>query len=82
MKAISVIVFSVLAFSTALPASESLDKARQLSNSGDWLGAKTLLAQAAQKNPGDLTARGNMPSSWTAMAIRPRAALMKNCLIR
>ena len=57
MKAISAIVFSVLTFSSALSASESLDKARQLSNSGDWLGAKSLLAQTAQKNPTDVAAQ-------------------------
>jgi hypothetical protein len=56
MKALSAIVFSVFAFSSALVASESLDRARQLTNSGDSLAAKTLLAQAVQKSPNDITA--------------------------
>ena len=53
MRVLSAIVFSVWIFSSALVASESLDRARQLTNSGDSLGAKTLLAQAAQNNPKD-----------------------------
>src|ERR1700681_3481401 len=55
MRVLSAIVFSVLTFSSALVASESLDRARQLTNSGDSLGAKTVLAQAAQRNPKDIT---------------------------
>src|ERR1700730_12548573 len=55
MRAFSVIVFSAITFGSALVASESLDRARQLTNSGDSLGAKTLLAQAAQSNPKDTT---------------------------
>jgi hypothetical protein len=55
MRVLSAIVFSVFTFSSALVASESLDRARQLTNSGDSLGAKTLLAQAAQNNPKDTT---------------------------
>ena len=56
MRVLSAIVFSVFTFGSALVASESLDRARQLTNSGDSLGAKTLLAQAAQSNPKDITA--------------------------
>ena len=55
MRAFSVVAVSVITFSSALVASESLDRARQLTNSGDSLGAKTLLAQAAQSNPKDTT---------------------------
>src|ERR1700675_1216769 len=55
MRAFSVIVFSAIAFGSALVASEGLDRARQLTNSGDSLGAKTVLAQAAQRNPKDIT---------------------------
>src|ERR1700730_13574396 len=55
MRAFSVIVFSAITFGSALVASESLDRARQLTNSGDSLGAKALLAQAAQSNPKDTT---------------------------
>src|SRR5260370_25353778 len=56
MRAFSVVAVSVITFSSALVASESLDRARQLTNSGDSLAAKTLLAQAAQKSPNDITA--------------------------
>src|ERR1700732_4180118 len=55
MRAFAAVVFSAIAFSSALVASESLDRARQLTNSGDSLAAKTLLAQAAQRNPKDIT---------------------------
>src|SRR5216684_1120665 len=55
MRGFSAIVFSVFTFGSALVASDSLDRARQLTNSGDSLGAKTLLAQAAQSNPKDIT---------------------------
>ena len=55
MRAFSVVAVSVFTFSSALVASESLDRARQLTNSGDSLGAKTVLAQAAQRNPKDIT---------------------------
>lgn len=56
MKTLTVIVFSYLTFTYTLFGSDSLDKARQLSKSGDSLGAKKLLAQASQKNPGDVVA--------------------------
>ena len=55
MRAFSVVAVSVFAFSSALVASESLDRARQLTNSGDSLGANALLAQAAQSKPKDVT---------------------------
>src|SRR5258708_39350367 len=55
MKAFSAIVFTGLLFGAALSGSESLDRARQLSKSGDSAGARTLLAQAARSNPGDVT---------------------------
>src|SRR5207302_980555 len=53
MKAFSAIVFTCLLFDAALSGSESLDRARQLSKSGDSAGARTLLAQAVRSNPGD-----------------------------
>src|SRR5260370_35261426 len=55
MKPLSAIVCTCLIFSSALSGSESLDRARQLSKSGDTGGARTLLAQAARSNPSDLT---------------------------
>src|SRR6266851_5389472 len=55
MKTLSAIVFTCLIFSSALSASESLDRARQLTKSGDTSGARTLLAQAARSNPNDIT---------------------------
>src|SRR5712692_9730093 len=55
MKAPSAIVLTCLIFSSALSGSESLDRARQLSKSGDTGGARTLLAQAARSNPNDIT---------------------------
>src|SRR6185369_5547865 len=55
MKASSAIVITCLTFGSALFGSETLDRARQLLNSGDSLAAKTLLAQAAQRNSNDIT---------------------------
>src|SRR5437762_12202292 len=55
MKAFSAIVLTCLFFAAGLSGSESLDRARQLSKSGDSAGARTLLAQAARSNPGDVT---------------------------
>ncbi len=55
MRAFTAVVFSAIAFGSALVASEFLDRARQLTNSGDSLAAKTLLGQAAQRNPKDIT---------------------------
>jgi hypothetical protein len=55
MKSISAIVFTCLTFSSVLFGSESLDRARQLTKSGDAVAARTLLAQAARSNPNDLT---------------------------
>ncbi len=54
MKTFSAIVLSFTAFISALPGSEALDRARQLANSGDSLGARTALAQAAQRSPNDV----------------------------
>jgi hypothetical protein len=54
MKTLSAIVFAYLVVNSALSGSETLDHARQLSKSGDSLGAKNLLAQAAQNNPNDI----------------------------
>src|SRR5437762_4641 len=53
MKALSAIVLTCLALSSALFGSESLDRARQLTRSGDARAAQTLLAQTVQKNPTD-----------------------------
>src|SRR5437016_5924086 len=55
MKSLSAIVCTCLTFSSASFASESLDRARQLTKSGDAVAARTLLAQAAQSNPNDIT---------------------------
>jgi hypothetical protein len=55
MKSFSVITFTCLTVGSSLFGSESLDRARQLLKSGDPLAAKTLLAEAAQKNPNDVT---------------------------
>ncbi len=56
MKTFSAIVLSFTAFISALFGSEALDRARQLANSGDSLGARTALAQAAQRSPNDVGA--------------------------
>ena len=40
---------------SALQGSQNLDRARQLERTGDTSGARTLLARAAQNNPGDIT---------------------------
>jgi hypothetical protein len=55
MKPSSAILLTCLTFSSALVGSESLDRARQLTKSGDSLAARTLLAQAARSNPSDVT---------------------------
>ena len=55
MKSFSVIAFTCIAAGSNLIASESLDRARQLLKSGDAQGARTVLAQAAQRNPNDAT---------------------------
>src|SRR5713226_2493874 len=55
MKAFSAIVFTCLTFGSVLSGSESLDRARQLTKSGDAAAARTLLAQAVQRNPNDIT---------------------------
>ena len=54
MKAISAIIITCLSFGSVLSGSQSLDRARQLLKSGDAPAAKTLLAQAAQRNPTDV----------------------------
>src|ERR1700756_442353 len=50
MKGLSAIVFTCLTISSALFGSEALDRARQLTRSGDALAARTVLAQAARSN--------------------------------
>src|SRR5262249_25127948 len=55
MKSFSGIVLFCLVYGSGLSGSESLDRARQMLKSGDSLGARTLLAQAAQRNPRDVT---------------------------
>jgi hypothetical protein len=55
MKAFSVTLFIACCCISAVRASENLERARQLEESGDAMGARTLLARAAQ-NPGDVTA--------------------------
>ena len=54
MKALCIAFF--LVFVVNLHASENLERARQMEASGDGAGARALLAQAAQKAPGDVTA--------------------------
>lgn len=55
MKSFSGIVLFCLVCGSGLSGSESLDRARQMLKSGDSLGARTLLAQTAQRNPRDVT---------------------------
>jgi hypothetical protein len=55
MKAFSVTVFIACCCVTAVQASQNVDRAHQLEESGDAMGARTLLARAAQ-NPGDVNA--------------------------
>jgi hypothetical protein len=55
MKA-CVVILCVSAFVSALQGSQSLERARQLEESGDSLGARALLAQSAQTTPGNVTA--------------------------
>src|SRR3984957_13318929 len=54
MKAFSVTVFIACCCVTAVQASQNLERARQREESADAMGARTLLARAAQ-NPGDVT---------------------------
>jgi len=54
MKAFSVVLFTTCCCVTAMQGSQNLDRARQLEESGDAMGARTLLARAAQH--GDVTA--------------------------
>src|SRR5262245_45868423 len=55
MKVFSAIVLTSLAFGSALFGSEALDRARQMTKSGDALAARNLLAQAARSKPNDIT---------------------------
>jgi thioredoxin-like negative regulator of GroEL len=54
MKALSIVF--LLAFVFDLRASETLERARQLEESGDGAGARALLANATQSAPGDIAA--------------------------
>src|ERR1700733_2860951 len=54
MKAFSVTVFIACCCVTAVQASQNLERARQREESADAMGARTLLARAAQ-SPGDVT---------------------------
>ena len=54
MKSFSGTVLVCLALGSTALASESLDRARQMLKAGDSLGAKTLLAQVAQRNSNDI----------------------------
>ena len=56
MKAFSVTVFIACCCVAAVQASQSLDHARQLEESGDGAGARALLANATQSAPGDIAA--------------------------
>jgi hypothetical protein len=56
MKAFSAILFTCLTFGSVLSGSETLDRARRMLTAGDSLAAKTLLAEAAQRSPNDITA--------------------------
>ncbi|HXM40091.1 MAG TPA: hypothetical protein VN924_02500, partial [Bryobacteraceae bacterium] len=52
----SFLIVFLLVFVLTLRGSETLERARQLEESGDRAGARTLLAQAAQGAPGDIAA--------------------------
>ena len=54
MKAFSIAF--LLVFALALQGSQTLERARQLEESGDGAGARALLAHAAQSAPGDIAA--------------------------
>jgi hypothetical protein len=54
MKALSIVFLIV--FVLTLQGSETLERARQLEESGDGAGARALLAHAAQSTPGDIAA--------------------------
>ncbi|HTM49569.1 MAG TPA: hypothetical protein VL285_12835, partial [Bryobacteraceae bacterium] len=55
MKLLSAVVLICLTFNSGLFGSESLDRARQLTKSGDASGARNVLAQAVRSNPKDVT---------------------------
>src|SRR4051812_20491543 len=55
MKLFSGIGLLCLVIGSPLCGSENLDRARQMVKSGESMAAKTSLAQAAQKNPKDIT---------------------------
>jgi hypothetical protein len=55
MKA-CVVILCVSAFVSAVQGSQTLDRAKQLEESGDSLGARALLAQSAQNAPTNVTA--------------------------
>jgi hypothetical protein len=56
MKVLPLAIFVTYSFTFGLQASPTLERARQLEKSGDALGARTLLARAAQSAPNDVTA--------------------------
>ena len=56
MKALSVALIVTCGCLSTIHASQNLDRARQLEESGDAMGARAVLARAAQDAPGDATA--------------------------
>jgi len=56
MKSSCIAILIACSLISALRGSPTLDRARQMEASGDPLGARALLAQAAQSAPGDVTA--------------------------
>ncbi len=60
MKAFSAVLAVGYGLITVLQASPNLDRVRQMERSGDALGARTLLARAAQSSPGDATAAAEL----------------------
>jgi hypothetical protein len=60
MKAFSAVLAIGYGLITVLQASPNLDRVRQMERSGDALGARTLLARAAQSSPGDATAAAEL----------------------
>src|SRR5579871_2963239 len=56
MRVLSSVFVFCFAFLSALQASPTLDKARELEKSGDTIGARALLAHAAQAAPQDVVA--------------------------
>lgn len=81
MKALAVVIVSGLALASVstLSASETLDRARRMEQSGDATGARAALARAAQSAPKDISGLTEYAEFLTAtLTLRP-ATLIKGC---